>query len=188
MPWILICSEDFFSSGDGNKFRQKPGRNLRNRSKRQTCKEHVRPLSPTEFKLKLDEDYIGYLLDLSFPPRRRCAAVSPGWKSAAVCVSLGFREALRCGLTTACKKKKKKKYRHSSTPRRAQFARRALELYLSLIYTSDGMRKQLQLLAAVTVNQWQISVLKQRRDRFTCKLARERRPLQRRVIFASSGR
>lgn len=48
---------------------------------------------------------------------------------------------------------KKKKYRHSSTRRRAQFARRALELYLSLIYTSGGMCKQLQLLAAVTVNQ-----------------------------------
>lgn len=101
-----------------------------------------------EFKWKLDEDYIGYLLDLSFPPRRRCVAVSPG-----VEISSRLRH-FRIQEGTLLRFDDGKKKRHSSTRRRAQFARPALELYLSLIYTSNAMRKQLQLLAAVTVNQW----------------------------------
>lgn len=60
--------------------------------------------------------------------------------------------------------------------KKAKFAQYALELCLPLIYTSRGMRKQLQLLAAFTVNHAK-SVYLNNTGRFTCKLAQQRSPL-----------
>lgn len=94
-----------------------------------------------EFKLKSGRDYIGYLVDLSFPP---CRSAAVSWaKSDPVC-----RVRIQGGTLLQFDTQKQA----FINGKRAQFARSTLELYLSLIHTSKGMRKQLQLLAAVTVN------------------------------------